>query len=46
MNYLCGPIPGPIMDLKPGSANVGCVDNCLYRCPGTFFICQGGNQKS
>ncbi|CAK7346283.1 unnamed protein product [Dovyalis caffra] len=45
-NYLFGPIPGPLMGLKPGSANVSLVDNCLYTCPDAFFFCQGGNQKS
>ncbi|KAK6924438.1 Leucine-rich repeat-containing N-terminal, plant-type [Dillenia turbinata] len=45
-NYLLGPIPGPLMGLKPGSVNVNLVDNCLYRCPEIFFFCQGGGQKS
>lgn len=45
-NYLFGPIPGPLMGLRPGSANVSLVDNCLYRCPDEFFFCQGGDQKS
>ncbi|CAB4318128.1 unnamed protein product [Prunus armeniaca] len=45
-NYLFGPIPGPLLGLKPGSANVGLADNCLYRCPRVFFFCQGGDQKS
>ncbi|KAH7524158.1 hypothetical protein FEM48_Zijuj06G0089500 [Ziziphus jujuba var. spinosa] len=45
-NYLFGPIPGPLMGLKPGSANVSLVDNCLFRCPDIFFFCQGGRQKS
>ncbi|XP_043715005.1 DNA damage-repair/toleration protein DRT100-like [Telopea speciosissima] len=45
-NYLFGPIPGPLMTMKPGNANVSLVDNCLYRCPETFFFCQGGLQKS
>ncbi|XP_030447047.2 leucine-rich repeat receptor-like kinase protein FLORAL ORGAN NUMBER1 [Syzygium oleosum] len=45
-NYLFGPIPGPLMGLRPGSANVSLVDNCLYRCPNEFFFCQGGDQKS
>ncbi|KAH0971152.1 hypothetical protein GBA52_023308 [Prunus armeniaca] len=39
-NYLFGPIPGPLLGLKPGSANVGLADNCLYRCPRVFFFCQ------
>ncbi|KAK6922646.1 Leucine-rich repeat [Dillenia turbinata] len=45
-NYLLGPIPGPLLGLKPGSVNVNLVDNCLYRCPEIFFFCQGGGQKS
>ncbi|XP_043709005.1 LRR receptor-like serine/threonine-protein kinase RGI5 [Telopea speciosissima] len=45
-NYLFGPIPGPLMALKPGSANVSLVDNCLFKCPETFFFCEGGVQKS
>uniref|UniRef100_A0A2N9GQM7 Leucine-rich repeat-containing N-terminal plant-type domain-containing protein n=1 Tax=Fagus sylvatica TaxID=28930 RepID=A0A2N9GQM7_FAGSY len=45
-NYLYGPIPDPLMGLKPGSVNVNLVDNCLYRCPVSFFFCQGGEQKS
>ncbi|XP_030527312.1 probable inactive leucine-rich repeat receptor kinase XIAO [Rhodamnia argentea] len=45
-NYLFGPIPGPLMGLRPGSANVSLVDNCLYRCPDEFFFCRGGDQKS
>ncbi|KAK6245490.1 hypothetical protein SCA6_008580 [Theobroma cacao] len=45
-NYLFGPIPGPLLGLKPGSAQVSLADNCLYRCPDAFFFCQGGDQKS
>ncbi|XP_065881571.1 receptor-like protein 30 [Euphorbia lathyris] len=45
-NYLFGPIPGPLMVMKQGSANVSLVDNCLYRCPDSYFFCQGGDQKS
>ncbi|XXG74832.1 hypothetical protein AAC387_Pa07g3449 [Persea americana] len=45
-NYLFGPIPGLFMGLKPGSAMVSLVDNCLLRCPNIFFFCQGGSQKS
>ncbi|XP_022772692.1 LRR receptor-like serine/threonine-protein kinase FLS2 [Durio zibethinus] len=45
-NYLFGPIPGPFLGLKPGSAEVSLVDNCLYRCPDAFFFCRGGDQKS
>lgn len=45
-NYLFGPIPVPLMGMKPDSANVSLVDNCLYRCPDTLFFCRGGNQKS
>ncbi|KAF3440756.1 hypothetical protein FNV43_RR19042 [Rhamnella rubrinervis] len=45
-NYLFGVIPGPLMKMKPGSANVRLADNCLIRCPEIFFFCQGGGQKS
>ncbi|KAL5706637.1 hypothetical protein ACHQM5_024780 [Ranunculus cassubicifolius] len=45
-NYLFGPIPGPLLGLKPGSAIVSLVDNCLYRCPPSFFFCKGRVQKS
>ncbi|KAL1332940.1 hypothetical protein HN51_061704 [Arachis hypogaea] len=45
-NFLFGGIPSPLMALKPGSANVRLVGNCLYRCPLIFFFCQGGKQKS
>lgn len=45
-NYLFGPIPGPLMGLKPGTANVSPVDNCLYQCPDLFFFCRSGEQKS
>lgn len=45
-NYLLGAIPGPLMDLKPGSIMVNLGNNCLYRCPVSFFFCQGGEQKS
>ncbi|XWS25854.1 hypothetical protein CRYUN_Cryun27aG0102800 [Craigia yunnanensis] len=45
-NYLFGPIPGPLLGLKPGSAEVSLVDNCFYRCPDAFFFCRGGDQKS
>ncbi|GKV41525.1 hypothetical protein SLEP1_g49042 [Rubroshorea leprosula] len=45
-NYLFGPIPAPLMQLKPGTANVRLADNCLFRCPISFFFCQGGDQKS
>lgn len=45
-NYLVGGIPRPLLTLKRDSANVSLVDNCLYRCPHTFFFCQGGQQKS
>lgn len=44
-NYLFGPIPGPLKVMKPGDAAVRLVDNCLFRCPVTFFFCQGGEQK-
>jgi hypothetical protein len=45
-NYLYGPIPGPLMELQPGFADVRLNDNCLYRCPVSFFFCRGGDQKS
>ncbi|KAK4804609.1 hypothetical protein SAY86_004426 [Trapa natans] len=45
-NYLFGPVPGVFMRLRPSSANVSVVDNCLYRCPEIFFFCQGRDQKS
>ncbi|XVF63762.1 hypothetical protein PTKIN_Ptkin09bG0112800 [Pterospermum kingtungense] len=45
-NFLFGPIPGPLLGLRPGSAEISLVDNCLYRCPDTFFFCRGGYQKS
>ncbi|XP_077246197.1 leucine-rich repeat (LRR) family protein [Tasmannia lanceolata] len=45
-NYLFGPIPSPLLTMKPGSATVSLVDNCLFNCPLSFFFCQGGLQKS
>ncbi|TYG89020.1 hypothetical protein ES288_A12G067400v1 [Gossypium darwinii] len=45
-NYLFGPIPGPLLVLKPDTANVSLADNCLIRCPSHFFFCQGAGQKS
>ncbi|XP_075491584.1 uncharacterized protein LOC142529818 [Primulina tabacum] len=45
-NYLFGPIPGPFLDLKPGSVTVRLGNNCLYRCPVRWFFCEGGAQKS
>ncbi|OMO84547.1 hypothetical protein COLO4_21977 [Corchorus olitorius] len=45
-NYLFGPIPGPLLLLKPDSATVSLADNCLIRCPMRFFFCQGAYQKS
>ncbi|KAK6237392.1 hypothetical protein QUC31_002861 [Theobroma cacao] len=45
-NYLFGPIPGPLLSLKPDTANVSLADNCLIRCPLRFFFCQGADQKS
>ncbi|XP_022774004.1 LRR receptor-like serine/threonine-protein kinase FLS2 [Durio zibethinus] len=45
-NYLFGPLPGPLLVLKPDTANVSLADNCLIRCPLRFFFCQGANQKS
>nr|GMC99041.1 probable LRR receptor-like serine/threonine-protein kinase At4g36180 [Ipomoea batatas] len=45
-NYLIGAIPGPFLDLKPGSVTIRLGDNCLYRCPLRLFLCEGGEQKS
>ncbi|KAK4791725.1 hypothetical protein SAY86_032138 [Trapa natans] len=46
-NYLFGPIPGPFLGMSADSVvNVSLADNCLYRCPGSFFFCQGATQKS
>ena len=45
-NYLFGPIPRPLLVIKPDTANVSLADNCLIRCPMRFFFCQGANQKS
>lgn len=45
-NYLSGPIPRPLLGLKPGSANVVLGNNCLYRCPRIYHVCKGGDQKS
>ncbi|KAE8664258.1 CYP711A1 protein [Hibiscus syriacus] len=45
-NYLFGPIPGPLLVMKPDTANVSLADNCLIRCPLRFFFCQGADQKS
>ncbi|KAF3646731.1 putative aldehyde dehydrogenase family 3 member F1 [Capsicum annuum] len=45
-NYLYGPIPGPLLGLRPGSVNVSLVGNCLFMCPNALYICHGGNQKS
>ncbi|XP_020217645.1 probable LRR receptor-like serine/threonine-protein kinase At4g36180 [Cajanus cajan] len=45
-NYLVGGIPRPLLALKRDSANVSLGDNCLYRCPRSFFFCQGPQQKS
>ncbi|EEF29079.1 receptor-like protein 53 [Ricinus communis] len=45
-NYLFGPIPVQLIKLQPGSVDVRLNDNCLYRCPTSFFFCQGGVQKS
>ncbi|PSS21372.1 Leucine-rich repeat receptor-like protein kinase [Actinidia chinensis var. chinensis] len=46
-NYLFGPIPGPLMKVRdPGSVTVRLGGNCFYRCPMSFFFCEGGQQKS
>ncbi|XP_057961675.1 receptor-like protein 53 [Malania oleifera] len=44
-NYLFGPIPSPLKQLKAEQATVTLDDNCLYSCPLTFFFCQGAEQK-
>uniref|UniRef100_A0A1J3J4S5 Putative leucine-rich repeat receptor-like protein kinase n=1 Tax=Noccaea caerulescens TaxID=107243 RepID=A0A1J3J4S5_NOCCA len=45
-NFLFGVVPGPLMALKPGSANVQLDGNCFSWCPATFFFCQGKEQRS
>ncbi|KAI4386792.1 hypothetical protein MLD38_004694 [Melastoma candidum] len=51
-NYLFGPIPSPLMGMKVGGGGGGSAgdvrlgDNCLYRCPASFFFCGGGRQKT
>ncbi|KAL2552721.1 Leucine-rich repeat (LRR) family protein [Forsythia ovata] len=45
-NYLLEPIPGPFLELEPGSVKVQLGNNCLYRCPVRWFFCEGGAQKS
>ncbi|KAJ6795163.1 receptor-like protein kinase precursor [Iris pallida] len=45
-NYLFGPIPSPMETMEEGSAMVSLADNCLFRCPATFFFCRGLEQKS
>lgn len=45
-NFLFGVVPGPLMALKPGSANVQLAGNCFSWCPATFFFCQGQEQRS
>lgn len=45
-NYLFGAIPGPFLKAEPGSVTIRLGDNCLYRCPRKFAVCQGGEQKS
>ncbi|XP_010550441.1 PREDICTED: probable LRR receptor-like serine/threonine-protein kinase At1g06840 [Tarenaya hassleriana] len=44
-NFLFGAIPGPLMELKPGSANVQLAGNCFFWCPTTLFFCQGRDQR-
>ncbi|KAF3567572.1 hypothetical protein DY000_02017244 [Brassica cretica] len=45
-NFLFGVVPGPLMALKPGSANLQLAGNCFSWCPATFFFCQGQEQRS
>lgn len=45
-NYLFGAIPGPFLKVEPGSVTIRLGDNCLYRCPRKFAVCQGGEQKT
>lgn len=45
-NFLFGVVPGPLMALKPGSANVQLAGNCFSWCPATVFFCQGQEQRS
>ncbi|CAA7056967.1 unnamed protein product [Microthlaspi erraticum] len=45
-NYIFGVVPGPLMALKPGSANVQLAGNCFSWCPATLFFCQGQEQRS
>ncbi|KAK8940404.1 hypothetical protein KSP39_PZI009696 [Platanthera zijinensis] len=44
-NYLYGPIPGLMQEMKEGTAVVSLADNCLFRCPEELFFCAGGEQK-
>ncbi|KAG2310655.1 hypothetical protein Bca4012_025158 [Brassica carinata] len=45
-NFLFGVVPGPLMALEPGSANVQLAGNCFSWCPATLFFCQGREQRS
>lgn len=45
-NYIYGAIPSQWLDLKAGSVTVRLGDNCFYRCPLRYFLCEGGLQKS
>ncbi|KAL1217044.1 LRR receptor-like serine/threonine-protein kinase FLS2 [Cardamine amara subsp. amara] len=45
-NFLFGVVPGLLMTLKPGSANVQLAGNCFSWCPATLFFCQGQEQRS
>ncbi|CAH8337089.1 unnamed protein product [Eruca vesicaria subsp. sativa] len=45
-NFLFGVVPGPLMALKAGSANVQLAGNCFSWCPATLFFCQGHEQRS
>ncbi|CAL9248625.1 unnamed protein product [Arabidopsis halleri] len=45
-NFLFGVVPGALMALKPGSANLQLAGNCFSWCPATLFFCQGQEQRS
>ncbi|KAG9137237.1 hypothetical protein Leryth_024940 [Lithospermum erythrorhizon] len=45
-NYIYGAIPSPWLDLEAGSVKVRLGNNCFYRCPLRYFLCEGGVQKS
>ncbi|GAA0163425.1 hypothetical protein LIER_19297 [Lithospermum erythrorhizon] len=45
-NYIYGAIPRTWLNLEAGSVTVRLGDNCFYRCPLRYFLCEGGVQKS